>query len=92
MLTTIKNFVIHFFRRLTHLIIAFLFFLFAFLIFIITIEPGKMGKVTLRKVKRIRALTKFKVYLYKYCKPIFDFAHYKYFENLYNKYYFLIEN
>ena len=88
----LKDFVTHFFRRLTHVIISVLFIIGSMLIYFATFEPGTNGVVTERKTRRIRALTKFKLYLWKYLSPLFKFAHYKYLEEFYDNYHFLIED
>ena len=81
-----KNFIIHFFRRLLFFITKIIATTACLLIFLITIEPGKWKKVTKRKIRRIRALTKFKLWLWKHFRWYFEFIHdTKYLENLENR-------
>lgn len=45
------------------------------LIFLVTYEPGKWKKVTLRKIRRIRTLTKFKLWMWNTFPWYFKFIH-----------------
>lgn len=90
-LIKIKAFILHFFRRLFRIVIDFVAWLICTLIYFVTFEPNTRHKATFRKARRIRALTKFKLYLYKWFKPVFKFLHYDYFDRLDNKFHFLIE-
>ena len=45
------------------LIIKLILVLIAALIKLVTYEPGKDGEVTMRKLRRVRALTEFKIFL-----------------------------
>lgn len=87
----LKNFFNHLFRRIFKIIFNLILLIIFLLIFIITFERNTRGKVTIRKIKRIRKLTKFKLYLYKYFKNFFKWIRNDYFENLYNNFSFLIE-
>lgn len=63
-----------------------------YIIYLVTFEPFTWKKATKRKAKRIRTLTKLKLYAWKYCSGYFKFIHDdKYLSDLYNKFSFLIE-
>lgn len=82
-LTKLLNFFIHFFRRLLFFTTQFIFLIICFIIFVVTYEPNMRKKVTARKIRRIRALTKVKLWLWKHFAWYFKFIHKdKYFENL----------
>lgn len=85
------DFVLHFIRRVITIIFNLLVALVCNLIWLITYEPGKRKKVTKRKAKRIVALTKLKLYAYKYCWWFFDYIRDDYMKKLYKTYSFLIE-
>ena len=90
-LIALKNFFAHLLRRILQIIFSILTTIVCVIIFIVEFEPNTRGKATSRKAKRIRRLTKFKLYAYKYLKPFWQFMHHTYLENLYNKFSFLIE-
>lgn len=90
-LIKIKDIIIHFLRRILRITLSFVCWIVCTLIYIVTFEPNTKHKATVRKVKRIRVLTKFKLYLYNWFKPVFKFLHYDYYERLDNKFHFLIE-
>lgn len=75
MLDKIKKFVIHFFRRLLFFITQIIFQLVCLIIFLITFEPHAWKKITLRKIKRIRRLTRFKLWLWKHFDWYIKFIH-----------------
>lgn len=87
----IKDFILHFIRRLLQITISILVSFICGIIYIVTYEPGTYKRVTKRKIRRIRALTKLKLNIYKYFKPICVFMHDSYLERLYNKFHFLID-
>lgn len=88
----IKDFILHFIRRVLQITINFTVYVVCLLIYFVTFEPYSGTKATKRKAKRIRALTKFKLYMYKWFKPLFDFTHNYYLRDLYNRMGFIIEN
>lgn len=78
-----KNFIIHFFRRLLFFLTKITEIIVCQLIFFVTYEPGKGKQVTKRKIRRIRVLTNFKLWLWKHFRWYFEFIHdTKYLENL----------
>jgi hypothetical protein len=87
----IKDFILHFIRRVLQIIFPLIFTTACSIIYLVTFEPHTRYRATPRKARRIRVLTKFKLYLYKWFKPYFVFTHDKYFEKLYNRLGFLIE-
>ena len=87
----VKDFILHFIRRLLQISISILVSFVCGIIYIVTYEPGTYRRVTKRKIRRIRALTKLKLHIYKYFKPICVFMHDRYLERLYNKFHFLID-
>lgn len=79
----LMNFFIHFVRRILFFLTKIIIALVCMSIYLITYEPGKKKEVTRRKIKRIRVLTNFKLWLWKNCGWYFKFIHdAKYFENL----------
>jgi len=91
-LNGIKDFIIHLISRILFFITQILFFITCDLIFVVTFEPGTWKRATKRKIRRIRALTKLKLYAWKYCEPYFKFiGDDVYLEKLYNNFGFLIE-
>ena len=87
----VKECILHFIRRVLQILFSFGFVVISLLIYGITFEPKTKGKATRRKAKRIRILTKFKLYLYKWFGGFFDFIHYTYLKELYKNFSFLIE-
>lgn len=76
-------FIIHFFRRLLYFLTRFVLCTACGIIFIVTYEPFTWKKVTKRKIRRIRALTKFKLWLWRNFRWYFEFIHdAKYLEEL----------
>ena len=90
-LICIKDFILHFIRRLLQITLSILVSFVCGIIYIVTYEPGTYRRVTKRKIRRIRVLTKLKLHIYKYFKPICVFMHDNYLEHLYNKFHFLID-
>lgn len=79
----ILNFFIHFIRRILFFTYHIIFNLVCIIIFVLTYEPHQYKKVTKRKIRRIRALTNFKLWMWKNFKPFFYFIHSnKYYEDL----------
>ena len=87
----IKDFILHFIRRLLQIFFGIFISLICGIIFVVTYEPNTYGRPTKRKVRRIRRLTKLKLYAYKYFKPVCVFMHDCYLGRLYNKFHFLID-
>ena len=87
----ILKIVIHLIRRILQIILSLLISIICGIIYAVTYEPGTYQQVTKRKVRRIRALTKLKLYIYKYFKPVCVFMHDSYLNRLYNKFHFLID-
>ena len=83
--------VLHFIRRCVLILFNFILAISCHIIFLVTWEPRTWKRVTVRKVKRIRALTKLKLYAWKYGKPFFVWLKDEYMRDLYNNYYYLIE-
>ena len=90
-LKKIIDIIVHFFRRLSYFIPYTIGAIICLIIKLVTYEPNTTRRVTVRKAKRIRRLTKFKLYVWKYFPWYFKFIHDDYFENLNNKFGFLIE-
>ena len=90
-LTWIKHFILHLIKRLLQIIFGILFFLICGIIYIVTYEPGTRKKVTPRKVRRIRFLTKVKLHFYKILAPYWGFQECSYLTRLYNRFHFLID-
>lgn len=85
-LNRVMNFFIHLIRRILYFTTNIIVAIACFIIYIVTYEPNTKKKVTIRKIRRIRALTKFKLWLWKYFDWYFKFIHKnKYFEKLENK-------
>lgn len=81
--TGLMNFFIHFIRRILFFLTKIIIALICCLIYIVTYEPGKKKEVTMRKIRRIRRLTNFKLWLWKNFDWYFRFIHdAKYFEKL----------
>jgi hypothetical protein len=74
-LRAILNFFIHFFRRLLYFLTQIILLLVCQIIYFVTYEPNTSKKVTMRKIKRIRKLTKFKLWLWKHFGWYFKFIH-----------------
>lgn len=75
----IRNYVRFFVSLIVHLI--------CLLIFIVTYEPFQWKKVTKRKIRRIRALTKFKIWIFKHFPKTLQYlGKYNYYEKLSKKY------
>ena len=91
MLERTKNILIHLVRRILQILFTTVVTLICGIIYLVTYEPGTKKHVTVRKCKRIRALTKLKLYAYKYGSCIFEFLHKDYMRKLYNKFHFLID-
>lgn len=86
----IKDFILHFIRRIIQITFGFFITVACAIIYTVTFEPNTKKRATPRKARRIRALTKFKLYMYKWFGPIFDFTHNTYMRNLYYRMGFLI--
>lgn len=71
----VLDFFIHFFRRLLYFLTRIIFLLVCDIIFLVTYEPGKWKKVTMRKIKRIRRLTNFKLFLWHKFPWFINFIH-----------------
>lgn len=69
----IFNFFVHFIRRILYFATQIFFYLICQIIFLVTYEPHQWKKVTLRKIRRIRALTKFKLWMWKHFGWYFRF-------------------
>ena len=79
----VLNFFIHFFRRLLYFLTQIIIIMACQLIYIVTYEPNTCKMATKRKIRRIRRLTKFKLWVWKYFGWYFKFIHdTKYFESL----------
>lgn len=87
----IKDFILHFIRRILQILLSIIVLIICGIIYSVTYEPGTYKRVTKRKIRRIRALTKLKLYIYKYFKPVCVFMHDCYLGHLYNKFHFLID-
>lgn len=88
----ILGFFKHFLQRVLFFVYNLLLILIANIIFIITYEPGKRNIVTKRKIRRIRLLTRLKLYMWKYGKRFFVFIHNdEYLRDLNNRFGFLIK-
>jgi hypothetical protein len=87
----LRNFILHFIMRILQIITTPLVSLICVIIYVVTYEPNTHGRATVRKCRRIRRLTKFKLYAYKYFKPICAIMHDTYLTKLYNKFHFLID-
>ena len=82
----ILEFFVHFFRRLLYFLTKFILYVACGLIFIVTYEPCTWKKVTKRKIRRIRVLTNFKLWLWRNFRWYFEFLHdTKYLEDLENR-------
>lgn len=90
-LLAIKNFFIHFLRRILQIAGSLLLFITCAVIYLVTLEPGTSKRATARKARRIKTLTKVKLYAYKWFKSYWEFTHNIYLEQLYNNFHFLIE-
>jgi len=87
----IKDFILHLIRRMLQIVFSLFISIVCGIIYVVTYEPGTAKRVTKRKIRRIRRLTKFKLYIYKYFKPMCVFMHDCYLRRLYNKFHFLID-
>ena len=86
-LLEILNFFLHFVRRLLFFLTQITIIIICQIIYLVTIEPGTGKTVTIRKIRRIRRLTKFKLWLWKNFRWYFEFIHDdKYFINLEEKF------
>ena len=86
----INNTILHIIRRFLQIVITFTVSLVCGIIYLVTYEPNTYRRVTKRKCRRIRVLTKFKLYVYKYFAPVCHFLHDDYMEQLYYNFNFLI--
>lgn len=82
---------LHLIRRIIQIIFPIILQIICLIIYIVTFEPNTKHKPTKRKAKRIRFLTKTKLYIYRWFKPIFLFAHSEYFPKLYERFHYLID-
>ena len=87
----IKDFFAHLIRRILQIFFTTTIALVCLIIYFVTYEPGKGTAVTLRKCRRIRKLTKLKLYSYKYFSWLHNFLHDDYMRGLYNRFHFLID-
>lgn len=87
----IRDFFLHLIRRILQITLSLAVSLACMIIYAVTYEPNTYKRVTKRKVRRIRKLTKLKLYVYKYFKPVCVFMHDCYLANLYNKFHHLID-
>ena len=71
----IEEFLIHFLRRLLFFTTNIIIGLICILIFIVTYEPMKWKTVTKRKIRRIKRLTKFKLWMWRHFRWYFEFIH-----------------
>lgn len=79
----LMNFFIHFIRRILFFLTQIIISLVCGLIYLVTYEPHTKKKVTMRKIRRIRRLTNFKLWMWRNFGWYFRFIHdSKYFENL----------
>ena len=86
-LVEIANFLIHFIRRILFFTTKIIISLICILIYVVTYEPNTKEKVTKRKIRRIRNLTNFKLWVWRNFEWYFRFIHdFKYFENLEKKF------
>ena len=77
----------HFVKRVLFFLTKIIFILVCDIIFILTYEPFKWKKITKRKIKRIRCLTKFKLWLWKHFRWYIEFiGDDKYYKNLEKRY------
>lgn len=61
------------------------------IIVVVSYEPGTRGVPTPRKCRRIRRLTKFKLYVYKYVTSHIKYYNGGYLDKVYKKFHFLID-
>lgn len=71
----IVDFFIHFFRRILFFLTQIIGTIICLIIFLITFEPKSGKNITRRKIKRIRRLTKFKLWLWEHFYWYFNFIH-----------------
>ena len=72
---TIKYVSIELIKVISYIVIAlFIVAPIVYVIYFVTYEPNKKGVVTLRKIKRIRLLTKLKLWIYNHFKRICDWC------------------
>ncbi len=83
--------IIHIIKRILSIIYNIVFFIIADIIAVVFFEPKKVGKPTIMKARRIRFLSKMKLYLWKYFSFFFKFIGDTYLEKFYNRLHFLIE-
>ena len=81
----LKNFFIHFIRRILYFLTKLIVTIICFIIYIFTFEPNSRKKVTMRKIKRIRRLTKVKLWIWKNFGWYFRFIHDNYLDGLANR-------
>ena len=74
-LKRLSEFLIHFFRRLLYFLTQIIIMVICQIIYVVTYEFGKGKKVTMRKIRRIRSLTKFKLWLWRNFDWYFKFIH-----------------
>jgi hypothetical protein len=87
----IKNFFLHFIKRILQILTSIVVMFACSIIYVLTYEPGTENRVTIRKAKRIRFLTKLKLYVYKWLSPYWNFQKNSYLSCLYNRFHFLID-
>jgi len=87
----IKDFILHFFKRIFQILSSIIIMFACSIIYVLTYEPGTEYKVTIRKARRIRFLTKLKLYVYKWLSPYWNFQKNSYLSRLYNRFHFLID-
>ena len=90
-LIIVKNIFLHLIRRILQISLKIIVFIACGLIYIVTYEPKTFKRATARKVRRIKKLTKFKVYLYKNFKGFWEFLHDDYLKDVYNNFKYLID-
>lgn len=82
----VLDFFIHLIRRILFFTTQFIIYIACGIIYIVTYEPNTKKQVTMRKIKRIRRLTNFKLWIWKHFGWYFNFIHdSKYFEDLERK-------
>jgi hypothetical protein len=85
------KFITHLLRRLVIITYNILLGLFVIITYYVTYEPNTRGRVTLRKIRRIRVLTKVKLYMWKYGSWFFKWTNNKYIESVYKTFSYQIE-
>lgn len=88
----IFDFVAHFIRRVVTIVYRLSVGLICTFIYLVTFQPKTWHRATSRKARRIRVLTKLKLYAWKYGKWFFKWIREdEYLEKLYGNFSFLIE-